>query len=52
MGAVDFLPHYAYADCKDWEGKWELYNGYPISMSPAPSKARIDFAKVFKHFRK
>jgi len=36
MGAIDYLPHYSYADYKEWEGKWELYEGYPIAMSPAP----------------
>ena len=36
MGAVEYLPSYTYADYKEWEGKWELYEGYPISMSPSP----------------
>ena len=36
MGAVDYLPHYTYADYKNWEGKWELYNGCPVAMSLAP----------------
>ncbi|MEA1916950.1 MAG: Uma2 family endonuclease [Campylobacterota bacterium] len=36
MGAVDYLPHYTYDDYKNWEGKWELYNGLPIAMSPSP----------------
>ncbi len=36
MGAVDYLPHYSYADYREWEGKWELYDGYPIAMSPSP----------------
>ncbi len=36
MGAVDYLPHYTYADYKNWEGKWELYNGCPVAMSPTP----------------
>ena len=36
MGALDFLKHYTYEDYKLWEGKWELYQGYPVAMSPAP----------------
>ena len=36
MGALDYLPSYTYADYKEWEGKWELYAGFPISMSPSP----------------
>ena len=36
MGVLDYQPHYTYADYKGWEGKWELYDGYPISMSPSP----------------
>lgn len=35
MGVVDYLPHYTYEDYKNFEGKWELYDGYPISMSPS-----------------
>ena len=36
MGALDCLPHYTYADYKEWEGKWELYDGIAISISPSP----------------
>ncbi|MEA3522482.1 MAG: Uma2 family endonuclease, partial [Campylobacterota bacterium] len=36
MGALNYLPYYTYADYKKWEGKWELYEGHPIAMSPAP----------------
>lgn len=36
MGAIDYLPSYTYADYKDWQGKWELYEGHPVAMSPAP----------------
>lgn len=36
MGAPDYLPHYTYEDYKLWEGKWELFEGSPVSMSPAP----------------
>ena len=36
MGALDHLPHYTYEDYRIWEGDWELYEGFPIAMSPAP----------------
>jgi len=33
MCAVEF---YTYEDYKNWEGKWELMNGIPLAMAPAP----------------
>lgn len=36
MGALDHLPHYTYDDYIHWEGKWELIEGIPYAMSPAP----------------
>lgn len=35
--AVKILPHYTYADYLHWEGKWELIDGIPYAMSPAPA---------------
>lgn len=35
MGTPDHLPHYTYEDYKLWEGKWELFEGSPVAMSPA-----------------
>jgi len=32
---VKILPHYTYQDYIQWEGKWELIDGIPHSMSPA-----------------
>lgn len=31
------LPHYVYADYAQWENEWELIEGIPYSMSPAPN---------------
>ncbi len=31
------LPHYTYEDYCQWEGRWELIDGIPYAMSPAPS---------------
>lgn len=38
MGAlhVEEIPRYTYDDYKLWDGKWELIDGYPYAMSPAP----------------
>jgi Uma2 family endonuclease len=32
-----YTPHYTYEDYLLWEGKWELIEGIPYAMSPAPS---------------
>ncbi len=37
MLAQKYLPHYTYEDYKNWEGRWELIEGIPFAMSPAPA---------------
>lgn len=34
--AIKILPHYTYGDYVQWEGKWEVIEGVPYAMSPAP----------------
>lgn len=34
--AFKILPHYTYEDYRRWEGQWELIEGIPYAMSPAP----------------
>lgn len=34
--AIRILPYYTYEDYCNWEGKWELIDGIPYAMSPAP----------------
>lgn len=34
--AHKYLPHYTYDDYLRWEGQWELIDGIPYAMSPAP----------------
>jgi hypothetical protein len=34
--AYKILPHYTYEDYYRWEGQWELIDGIPYAMSPAP----------------
>jgi Uma2 family endonuclease len=31
------LPHYTYDDYVRWEGRWEIINGIPYAMVPAPA---------------
>jgi Uma2 family endonuclease len=35
--SIKILPHYTYQEYKNWEGKWELIEGIPHAMSPAPT---------------
>lgn len=37
MSAVKLLPYYTYEDYCNWEGRWELIEGIPFAMSPAPT---------------
>ncbi|HQZ27054.1 MAG TPA: Uma2 family endonuclease [Verrucomicrobiales bacterium] len=37
MSAVSYKPYYCIEDYLLWEGEWELWDGIPISMSPAPN---------------
>ena len=32
-----YLPHYTYQDYQQWEGDWELIQGIPYAMTPAPT---------------
>ncbi len=34
--AYKILPHYTHEDYCRWEGQWELIDGIPYAMSPAP----------------
>lgn len=36
-GVVKILPYYTYEDYIQWEGRWELIEGIPHAMSPAPT---------------
>ena len=35
--AVKILPYYTYDDYLQWEGRWEIIEGIPYAMSPAPT---------------
>ncbi len=36
MNALKLLPNYTYKDSLVWHDRWELINGLPYAMSPAP----------------
>ncbi|WP_456452353.1 Uma2 family endonuclease [Hydrogenimonas sp.] len=35
---LESLPHYTYADYRQWKGDWELIYGVPHAMAPSPVK--------------
>jgi Uma2 family endonuclease len=37
MSAVSYKPNYRIEDYLLWEGDWELWDGIPVAMSPAPN---------------
>lgn len=37
MAGFKILPHYTYEEYCQWEGRWELIEGIPYAMSPAPA---------------
>lgn len=34
---MEDLPHYTYDHYVQWEGRWEIINGLPYAMTPAPA---------------
>src|SRR5450432_1494097 len=50
--AIKILPHYTYADYVQWEGKWEVIDGIPYAMSPAPvPKHQVVAGNMHAEFR-
>ena len=50
--APRYEPRYTVDDYRQWEGRWELWNGFPVAMTPSPfgrhAKALTDVAAAFK----
>lgn len=44
MSVLDLMD-YTYDDYKNWEGDWELIEGMPISMAPAPMRIHQQLAR-------
>ena len=41
---VQAIEHYTYDDYKKWEGAWELIDGFPLAMAPAPMRKHQSLA--------
>lgn len=48
-GAIKILPNYTYSDYIKWEGRWEIIDGMPYAMSPAPSPFHQYVANEIKY---
>ncbi|HIP58954.1 MAG TPA: Uma2 family endonuclease [Campylobacterales bacterium] len=44
MSVADILDKYTYKDYTLWEGDWELIEGRPVSMAPAPMRIHQNIA--------
>ena len=44
MSNLELLPRYSYDDYIQWEGDWELIEGIPVSMAPAPMRIHQQIA--------
>lgn len=52
MSNLDLIPRYTYDDYSLWEGEWELIEGIPVSMAPAPMRIHQQIAsELFFAFR-
>ncbi|MEO0965787.1 MAG: Uma2 family endonuclease [Planctomycetota bacterium] len=38
MKASRYIPHYTIEEWERWEGRWELWRGVPVAMSPSPRR--------------
>jgi Uma2 family endonuclease len=46
----EYIPRYTYEDYVQWEGDWELINGVPYAMVPAPViNHQIAFVNIIHH---
>ncbi len=44
MSNIELLPKYTYSDYTIWEGDWELIEGVPVAMAPAPMRKHQNIA--------
>ena len=44
MSNIELLPKYTYSDYTMWEGDWELIEGVPVAMAPAPMRKHQNIA--------
>ena len=41
---AEVIEYYTYDDYKEWEGEWELIDGVPLAMAPAPMRIHQSLA--------
>jgi len=44
--AAQMIEYYTYDNYKTWEGEWELIDGIPLAMAPAPMRKHQSLATV------
>lgn len=49
MALPRYIPHYTVEDYAHWEGRWELWSGVPVAMSPSACKRHQKIASEL-HF--
>ena len=47
--SLAYFPIYTYEDYKKWDGDWELIDGYPYAMAPAPVRKHQYIASLINH---
>ncbi len=53
MGVRAYQEHYRYEDYEQWEGDWEIIDGFPYAMSPKPMiKHQQTSGKIFSELDK
>ena len=53
MGVRAYEEHYTYENYEQWEGDWEIINGFPYAMSPKPMiKHQQTSGKIFSELDK
>ena len=52
MEADQVVPRYTYNDYAQWEGAWELIDGYPYAKSPSPRmKHQLVGTTILQHLK-
>ena len=46
MPLAKVIEYYTYDDYKEWEGDWELIDGVPLAMAPAPMRKHQSLATM------
>ncbi len=46
MPLAKVIEYYTYDDYKEWEGDWELIDGIPLAMAPAPMRKHQSLATM------